>query len=215
MFLLNIYFIANRTTFNFEFLICHMTTWFNGHLVLRVGPLYFPSLGALGLDEEEILRFIFFVSPRKSSQTKSHVTPWVESFHETSPPFQVWWYWACRRGDIKFSTRKVTFSDQSRATCFWALLHHMSGSCKGWRPCIFWSKKYFVLSVSHDFMWPGGQGKMLLHGCLLFTLSRQLAKFHCHKPCQKGYVMLSICHLTTCHHILRESCDSTGGLLSP
>ena len=71
MFLLNIYFIANRTTFNFEFLICHMTTWFNGHLVLRVGPLYFPSLGALGLDEEEILRFIFFVTSQEFSDKES------------------------------------------------------------------------------------------------------------------------------------------------
>ena len=57
----NFLFIANRAIFNFEFLICHVTTSFNGHLVLWVVLPHLPSLRAIVLVEEEILPFKFFI----------------------------------------------------------------------------------------------------------------------------------------------------------
>ena len=51
MFLLNVSFILNRAIFNFGFLICHVTPV---HLVLWVDPLHLPSLGGIGLAEEDI-----------------------------------------------------------------------------------------------------------------------------------------------------------------
>ena len=44
IFLFNASFIASRSIFNFEFSICHVTTWFNSHLVLWVEPLHLPGL---------------------------------------------------------------------------------------------------------------------------------------------------------------------------
>ena len=67
MFLLNIFFIAKREIFNFEFLICHVTTWFNGHLVLWVELVHLPNLGVIGLAKEEILRFKLFMWPHKTA----------------------------------------------------------------------------------------------------------------------------------------------------
>ena len=67
MFLLNVSFIANKAIFNFEFLICYVTTWFNSHLALRVEPLHLPSLGAIGFAEEEKLLFKFFMWPHKTA----------------------------------------------------------------------------------------------------------------------------------------------------
>ena len=71
MFLLNVSFIANKTISNFEFLLCHVSTWFNGHLVLWVTPLHLPTLGATDDAEEEILRFKFFMWIHKTVTTLS------------------------------------------------------------------------------------------------------------------------------------------------
>ena len=103
--------ITSRETFNFEFWIYHFTTWFNIHLVSWVDPLQLPSLRAIGLVEEGILCFKFFMWPSRNVYSKSHVTPWVAFCCHMSPTCQVWWYRAWRRGDIRFSIRDVTFCD--------------------------------------------------------------------------------------------------------
>ena len=72
------------------------------------------------------------------------------------------------------------------------------------------------LSLSRDLMWAGGQGNMWRHGRIHVTISHQLAKFHGQRSCQRGYVTLLVCHMITIpHHVVRGSCDSIGGFLSP
>ena len=78
----------------------------------------------------------------------------------------------------------------------------------------FYPLRYFVFSLPHDLMWPSGQRNVWLHGCIQISTSWQLTKFHGHKPCQRGYLTLLICHENTHHHVVRGSCDSIGGFLS-
>ena len=61
----------------------------------------------------------------------------------------------------------------------------------------------------YDFM-----RNMWLHGCIRLIINHQLAKFHGHRPCQRGYVTLLVYHITTHHQIFWGSCDSIGGFLS-
>ena len=57
---------------------CHVTTWFNSHLVSRVEPLHLPSLEAIGLAEKEMLCFKFFIWPtRLRSQRVMWLHGWL------------------------------------------------------------------------------------------------------------------------------------------
>ena len=68
---------------------------------------------------------------------------------------------------------------------------------------VFWRKKYSVFSLSHDLMWPGGQRNMWLHGHIHLTISHQPAMFGGHRPCERGNVMFSICHVTSRDNVIR------------
>ena len=57
-------------------------------------------------------------------------------------------------------------------------------------------------------MLPGGESNMRIHGCVHLTISPQLAKFHDHRPCQRGYLIILICYVTTHYHFVKGSCDS-------
>ena len=84
-----------------------------------------------------------------------------------------------------------------------------------WWLYVFWKKKYFVFSFSHRLTWSRGQRGMWLHGYVHLTLSHQLVMFCGPRPCQRGYIMLLICHVATHDLMVRGSCDSIGGFLSP
>ena len=49
--------ITKRTIFNFKFSICHVTTWFNGNLLLWVEPLNLPVRKALRKRRYYVLSF--------------------------------------------------------------------------------------------------------------------------------------------------------------
>ena len=73
---------------------------------------------------------------------------------------------------------------------------------------IFWKEKYLVFSLPCDLMLPGGESNIGVYGCVHLTISPQLAKFHDHRPCQRGYLMILICYVTTHYHFVKGSCDS-------
>ena len=116
---------------------------------------------------------------------------------------------------FQFDMRRlvITWSESCNFTT--GFISTYSAPCKVWWPYIFWWKKYFVVTLSRDLMWPVGQRDMWLHGCVHLTVSHQITKFCGFKPCQREYVTLLICHVTTNHHVVRRSWDSIGGFLSP
>ena len=103
--------------------------------------------------------------------------------------------------------------DQSCATLLRASPQHTSAPCLVAISLL--KEKYLVFSLSFDLIWPGNQRNMWLLGFLYLTISLQLAKFCGHRPCHGGYIALLIRHVTTHHHIVRWSCNSIGGFLSP
>ena len=56
---------------------------------------------------------------------------------------------------------------------------------------------------------------MWLDGCVYLTISHRLAKFRSHRSCQKEYVTLLLCHVTTHHHFFRETYESIGRFFKP
>ena len=108
MFLLKVSFIGNRAIFNWvsEDFICHVTTWFNVNLLLWMEPLRLPSLGAIGLVQDEILNFLC-----DHTRLRSQRFIWRQGWLPVIRHHSAWWYRPCRRRDIKFWIWYVTSCD--------------------------------------------------------------------------------------------------------
>ena len=131
------------------------------------------------------------------------MTTYVAFCLHMSPPCLLRWYRPCRRGPERRDN--LWSRDQSHTTLWWALPHHTSEPFKNLWPYVFWRKKYFIFSLSIELIWPGDQGNMWLHGWIYLVISHQLAMFYGHRPCQRGYVTLFVCHVTTYHYVVRGS----------
>lgn len=59
------------------------------------------------------------------------------------------------------------------------------------------------------------QRVMWLDECFFVTISHHLANFDVHRLCGRENIMFSIWHVTTCDHIIRESCNFILSLVSP
>lgn len=76
-------------------------------------------------------------------------------------------------------------------------------------------ERNIFFSLPQDLTWLRVLSEIWLLDCLYLNMSHQLAKFCGHKPCQRGYITLLICHLNIHDHLGRESYDSTDRFLSP
>ena len=57
-------------------------------------------------------------------------------------------------------------------------------------------------------MWPGSQKVMGHHGWVSLILSQHSVHFSGEGPCGIGYIKLLICHVISCDHVMRGSCES-------
>ena len=57
-------------------------------------------------------------------------------------------------------------------------------------------------------MWPGSQKVMGHHGWVSLILSQHSVHFSGEGPCGIGDIKLLICHVISCDHVMRGSCES-------
>ena len=64
--------------------------------------------------------------------------------------------------------------------------------------------------MSHDFARPRDQGVVWLYGYEPFKISHHFNKFHGHRYCNSGDIIVLACHVISHDHAIRESCDFIG-----
>ena len=72
--------------------------------------------------------------------------------------------------------------------------------------------RFYFITWPYVTRWPEGH---VLDGCVYLTMIHQFAKFHSHRFCQREYITLLICHVTTHHHFVRVSYESIGRFFQP
>ena len=176
-----------------------MTTWFNDHLVLWLELLHLWSLGAIGLGEEETLRFKFYMRSHKTAYTKSHVTPWVASCYHTSSPCEGWWYKPCKKRHIKFSIWLVTSCNHviRVVQLYYGLCLTICQHLAKFGGHTSFSRRNISFLIYHMTSCDQVIEQNMSSWCVHSIKSHQLTKFHGLRPCRRRYVMLLIGHVTT------------------
>ena len=124
---------------------------------------------------------------------------------------------ACRRGDILFLICHVTSCDHGvTGLCdiMGSSPHYKSPSCQVWWSKALCKRRNFVFCLSLDLTWLRGQRVMWRYGWVSLVISDYPAKFGDHIPFGRRDIKLSICHVTSCDHVVRGSCDIMGELSS-
>ena len=91
----------------------------------------------------------------------------------------------------------------------WPLVITWSDSCNFIisfaSPCVSTLQKFVAISPLAEEIFD-----LWFDGWVYLTISHQFANFHSDRSCERGYVTIVICRVTTYHHFAKGSCESIG-----